>query len=112
MKNYNGKVYKPSNSEEGEVFMEEWCSKCAREECETLDEAIYTGQTERWVYKNQKAVCLDFKPTKPADCQCGNCEEDQEFKCEKCKKVRAYCWGQDDENISMCDDCWYLTIRQ
>lgn len=105
----NGKIYSPSNSEEGEVFMDKWCSNCLREECSVLDEAVYTGRTERWVYENQKAVCLDFKPT---DCQCGCCQPDQVFKCEKCDRLRAYCRGQDDAHIEMCDDCWYLIIRE
>lgn len=64
--------YRPSNSEEGEIFKEEYCYKCVREDeqndvyCDILTRALVltikdAEYPEEWQYnKNDEPICTAF----------------------------------------------------
>lgn len=55
------KTYMPSNSTDGEAFMDNFCYNCTKEKrCNILIKAL-TGETvKQWVY-NPNPMCLRFK---------------------------------------------------
>lgn len=42
----------------------------------------------------------------PVGCECGLCKPDQVFECSRCRQLRPYCLGQDDEYYELCTPCW------
>ena len=54
----------------------------------------------------------------PIDCHyptnkgfCEGCEPGEYFKCSICKRLRAYCFGHDND-FDLCDDCWSDKYRE
>ena len=58
-----GKPYRPSNSTEGEMFMERWCSGCIKKSgCSILNNALVGKQSRSWRYDdNGVPECTSFQ---------------------------------------------------
>jgi hypothetical protein len=82
-----GQPYQPSNGTEGDIFISEWCSKCAKDkamrEGEPLDEcdddevcqilgASFRGEAKEWVYgPDGQPMCTAFhEPGTPEPYRC------------------------------------------
>lgn len=55
----------------------------------------------------------------PIDCHypqskvlCDGCEPGEIFQCPVCKRLRAYCWGCDDDYFELCDECTVDKYRE
>ena len=59
------KYYYPSNSTEGDCFMQNNCYNCYKEKyCTILINSFVGKQPKQWIYQHNKAVCTSLY-TKP-----------------------------------------------